>query len=79
MIKRLKNILRIKRDKLDKETGKDWSFGSDNQKRVMEFQKENYHKCKNDPEQNIKNSRQYFFDSNVYKGIFVNESKDINR
>lgn len=52
------------------QTKEDWSFGSNNQKRIMEHQIENYQLKK---EKSVRNNRKYFFDSNIYRGIFANE------
>lgn len=67
MVKQLIQSFRTKKDKKSKE---DWSFGSDNQKRIMQFQK-NYQNQKKEMSENITNKK-YFFDSNIYRSIFVN-------
>lgn len=69
MVKQLIKSFRTKKDKKSKE---DWSFGSDNQKRIMEFQKENYQNQQKEASENIvNNNKKYFFDSNIYRSIFV--------
>lgn len=76
MVKQLIQSFRTNKDKKLKD---DWSFGSDNQKRIMEFQKENYQNQEKEASENIvNNNKKYFFDSNIYRSIFVHEKQNIN-
>ena len=45
----------------------------------MEFQKENYQNQEKEASENIvNNNKKYFFDSNIYRSIFVHGKQNIN-